>query len=184
MPGMGGLELQKRMLTEAPTLPVIVLSATTDVDSALKAMRHRAVDFIRKPFDADELLRAIQSAVIQNQAMRSVEEERKGAQLRFGELSQGEQDLLLLLSEGMAEQQIAQSIGVPAGQLQGMLESLCTRMNAASMIELVQLSLLVGSEVSRERLPGVVAGVVTGVVTGVAAGEVGSTLSAATKAAA
>jgi FixJ family two-component response regulator len=146
MPGMGGLELQERLQTLAPTLPVIILSSTTDVEVAVEAMRLRAVEFVRKPFDADELLRVIQAAVIQNQAMRTVEAERSAAQDRFAQLNAMEQDVMLLLSEGMAELQISQSTMMPMEHLKQVLESLCTKMQVSSTIELVQVSLLVGAD--------------------------------------
>lgn len=63
MPGMDGLELQRRIKLERPTLPVILISAHHDADVRKKAIDEGAVDVLYKPFDATDLLKIIQSAL-------------------------------------------------------------------------------------------------------------------------
>jgi FixJ family two-component response regulator len=63
MPGMDGLELQRRAKAKSPRLPVIFISGNADDDVRHRALREGAVDFLYKPFDGEDLLRAIDKAL-------------------------------------------------------------------------------------------------------------------------
>jgi FixJ family two-component response regulator len=63
MPGMDGIELQRRIKHEHPTLPVVFITAHNISDEIrLKVLEHGAVDFLYKPFDAADLFERIQAA--------------------------------------------------------------------------------------------------------------------------
>jgi DNA-binding NtrC family response regulator len=62
MPGMDGLELQQRLAVADPELTVVLMTAYASVDSAVKAMKAGAYDYIIKPFDPDELSLLVQRA--------------------------------------------------------------------------------------------------------------------------
>jgi two-component system response regulator FixJ len=66
MPGMDGLELQGLAQTAHPKLPVILISAHVDEGVRQRSLREGAFEFLYKPFDGEELLRAIQKALEQN----------------------------------------------------------------------------------------------------------------------
>ena len=61
MPGMDGLEALKRMRDIAPRLPVIVMSGHGTIDTAVKAVRLGAYDFIEKPLSLDKLSLAVKN---------------------------------------------------------------------------------------------------------------------------
>ena len=63
MPGMGGIELQRRIRALRPDLPVIFISAHYDDETRRRALDEGATKFLYKPFDAGELLGAIQAAL-------------------------------------------------------------------------------------------------------------------------
>jgi len=63
MPGMDGIELQRLIKLERPTLPVILISAHHDVEVRQRAINEGAVEVLFKPFDATSLIRIIQSAL-------------------------------------------------------------------------------------------------------------------------
>src|SRR5580700_2777996 len=63
MPGMDGLELQRRIRIHRPTLPVIFISAREDSETRQRALNEGAVDFLLKPFDAANLLEKIRAAL-------------------------------------------------------------------------------------------------------------------------
>jgi FixJ family two-component response regulator len=63
MPGMDGLDLQRRVRLERPELPVIFITAHYDDKIEQCAFAQGAAFFVRKPLDADELLRAIKLAL-------------------------------------------------------------------------------------------------------------------------
>ncbi len=65
MPGMDGIELQRRIRLERPALPVILISAHYDAQIRQTAIDEGAVDVLYKPFDATDLLKIVQSALTQ-----------------------------------------------------------------------------------------------------------------------
>lgn len=63
MPGMDGLELQRRTRGAYPGLPVILISARIDDQIRRRALAEGAADFLYKPFDGEELLRSVNRAI-------------------------------------------------------------------------------------------------------------------------
>jgi FixJ family two-component response regulator len=63
MPGMDGIELQRRIRLDRPDLPVIFISAHQDDDARRRALDEGAVRFLYTPFDGAELLKAIEAAL-------------------------------------------------------------------------------------------------------------------------
>ena len=68
MPGMSGLDLLKRLRERSDSIPVIVMSAFTDVASTAAAYRNGAFDYLPKPFDLDQAVSAVQRALAQSPA--------------------------------------------------------------------------------------------------------------------
>ncbi len=66
MPGMDGLELQGLAQTAHPKLPIILISAHVDEAVRQRSLGEGAFEFLYKPFDGEELVRAIQRALEQN----------------------------------------------------------------------------------------------------------------------
>ena len=67
MPGMDGIELQRRIRRERPTLPVIFISAHNNPEIRQEALADGAVDFLCKPFDPTDLLGKIRAALTTTQ---------------------------------------------------------------------------------------------------------------------
>jgi DNA-binding NtrC family response regulator len=63
MPGMDGLELQERIIAAQPDATIIIMTAYASVDSAVRAMKQGAHDYITKPFDPDAVERLVRTAV-------------------------------------------------------------------------------------------------------------------------
>ncbi len=79
MPGMGGLELLRRIKEQAPALPVLVITAYASVDTAVEAMRHGAYDFIGKPFNREHLLLVVRRALESRELREEVQTLRRKA---------------------------------------------------------------------------------------------------------
>ena len=62
MPGMDGLDLQRRILEVDPDLAIIVITAYASVSTAVQALKEGAYDYLAKPFDPEELTRVIEKA--------------------------------------------------------------------------------------------------------------------------
>jgi FixJ family two-component response regulator len=63
MPGMGGLALQQRLARDGHPIPIVILTAHGDDDARAQALAQGAVAFMRKPFDGESLLRAVEAAL-------------------------------------------------------------------------------------------------------------------------
>src|SRR5512145_110618 len=70
MPGMDGLELQRRIREVDPDLPVIMITAFASVQSAVQALKEGAFDYVTKPIDPDELSHLVQRAVERRRLQR------------------------------------------------------------------------------------------------------------------
>jgi len=89
MPGMDGLELMKALKQREPELPVIVMTAFSTVDNAIEAMRLGATDFIKKPYDMDELRLLIEKTLQQqrlSEENRLLKRQLSDERQRFGML--------------------------------------------------------------------------------------------------
>jgi DNA-binding NtrC family response regulator len=89
MPGMDGMELLERIRASDPSLPVVILTATKTVKTAVAAMKLGAFDYLQKPFDVDEL------RLIVERATRTAELEAEVKRLRHELRSQGALSLIV-----------------------------------------------------------------------------------------
>ena len=71
MPGMDGLTLLKQIQTDHPSLPIIIITAHSDLDSAVSAYEGGAFEYLPKPFDVDEAVELAKRAVQHSQSQKS-----------------------------------------------------------------------------------------------------------------
>jgi len=83
MPGMDGLELLDAIRAGHPTLPVLMLTATKTVKTAVGAMKRGAVDYLTKPFDIEELRLVLDKATENAALVREVEALRSAVGQRY-----------------------------------------------------------------------------------------------------
>jgi two-component system response regulator FixJ len=142
MPGMDGLEMQRRLRELKIRLPVIVMTGHGDVPLAVEAMKAGAIDFIEKPFEDETLLSAIRSALAR-QAVDSDRDARAAAiQERIGRLSEREREVLDRLVSGKANKIIAYELGISARTVEVYRANVMTKMQADSLSELVRMALM------------------------------------------
>jgi two-component system, NtrC family, response regulator HydG len=72
MPGIDGIELQSRIHEADPDLPVIIMTGYASVETAVRALKNGAYDYITKPFDPDELVHLVDRAIAHRNAQREV----------------------------------------------------------------------------------------------------------------
>src|ERR1700709_903953 len=113
MPGMGGLELQKQLKLISFRLPIIVITLKGDMETAVRAMKGGAVDFIEKPFDDEKLLDAINEAMAMETAPVHDRESMEAAK-RIARLSRRERQVLDKLVAGGLTNTIPTDFGTDA----------------------------------------------------------------------
>jgi FixJ family two-component response regulator len=75
LPGLNGLDLQKRVAVERPGMPIIFVTGHGDIPMTVQAMKAGAVEFLTKPFKGDVLLQSVRNAVERSKALLGREEE-------------------------------------------------------------------------------------------------------------
>ena len=112
MPGMNGLEVQSEMAGRGFNLPVIVLTGHGDVAIAVRAMQGGAIDFLEKPFEGDQLLRALETGFSQLADRKSWRERETRARTQVALLTQREREVLDGLACGYPNKTIAYDLGI------------------------------------------------------------------------
>lgn len=98
MPGVDGLELLREVRSRYPRLPVVIMTAHSDLDSAVNAFEGGAFDYLAKPFDTNEAVSLVQRAI---DSGREVEEQDSAAQ----------EDVPSIIGQSPAMQEVFRAIG-------------------------------------------------------------------------
>lgn len=142
MPGTTGIDLLRRLADIGSTTPVIVITGHADVPLAVEAMKLGAADFIEKPFDDEVLIASVRSALARARQGDRLEAERATATGRIATLSGRERDVLEGLVAGKPNKMIAFDLGISARTVEVYRANVMTKMQAASLSELVRMALM------------------------------------------
>jgi len=144
MPGMSGIELLRELKSVAPAMPVIVITGHGDVPLAVEAMKLGALDFIEKPFDDEALLASVRNALGRHEQDAKREAERANVIERLKGLSSRERQVLDGLVLGHANKVIAFDLGISPRTVEIYRANVMTKMEAASLSDLVRMALAAG----------------------------------------
>ena len=141
MPGMDGIELQRRLRASKVAMPVIVMTGHGDIALAVEAMKAGAVDFIEKPFDDEVLIGAIRSALARR--AEDAKGEARAAEMRgrLKLLSERERQVLDGLVAGKPNKIIAHDLGISPRTVEIYRANVMTKMQADSLSALVRMVL-------------------------------------------
>jgi two-component system, LuxR family, response regulator FixJ len=144
MPGISGIELLRRLKELNIAMPAIVITGHADVPLAVEAMKIGAFDFIEKPFDDEVLLPAVRAALDRHLTERQHLADRTQIEARLASLSNRERDVLDGLVAGHANKRIAFDLGISPRTIEIYRANLMTKMEAASLSDLVRMALVAG----------------------------------------
>jgi two-component system, LuxR family, response regulator FixJ len=142
MPGISGLELQSILRERSSHLPLILITGHGEVRMAVTALKAGAFDFIEKPFDASHLAASIRRAAAE---ARKVEEDarlREDVIARSAQLSARQYEVMVLVTEGYSNKQIAAKLGISARTVETYRLWVMEKMGAGSLAALVRMVLL------------------------------------------
>jgi len=142
MPGMSGLELQKELQRRTIFIPIVIITGHGDIDMAVQAMKAGAIDFIEKPFNDDSLLNAIEKAVNTNQNHLDKKVIQAKIQQHLQQLTPREHEVMEMVTQGYANKKIATDLGVTTKTIEAHRAKVMEKMQAASLAELVRMSVL------------------------------------------
>jgi two-component system, LuxR family, response regulator FixJ len=144
MPELSGIDLLRRLQELGLGLPVIVITGHGDVALAVEAMKIGAVDFLEKPFDDEVLLASVRHALSRSDQQAKRQAERAEIEARLATLSNRERDVLEGLVSGLANKQIAYDHGISPRTVEIYRANLMTKMQAATLSDLVRMALIAG----------------------------------------
>jgi RNA polymerase sigma factor (sigma-70 family) len=140
LPGISGLELQRKLIDKDIHTPIIFITAHGDIPMTVKAMKSGAVEFLTKPFRDQDLLDAIQQALERDRLARQQQNEIAELQQRFGRLTARERQVIKLVIAGMPTKQIASELGTSEVTAKVHRSQVMHKMKAKSLVELGRMA--------------------------------------------
>lgn len=139
LPGLGGIELQRRLLSAGRRIPVIVMTGHGDVHTAVQAMKDGALDFLEKPFDDEQLLATVRGALKTAHAMQVADAAAAAAASRLATLTPREREVLEGMVAGQASKQIALDLRASPRTIEVHRIRVMEKLQVRSLPELVRL---------------------------------------------
>ena len=139
MPGMTGLELQRRLADDGVGIPLVMISGHADVRIAVEAMTLGAVTLLEKPFRLDELLAHVRRALEKDRADRDALARATDAGARLAALTAKEREVLELVAAGKTNREMAEVLGLSLRAVEDRRSRLMRKVGAKSVVELVRL---------------------------------------------
>ncbi len=139
LPGISGLALQRQLAEANVKIPIIFITAHSDVPMTVRAMKAGAVEFLPKPFHDQDLLDAIHLALEKDRGRRQQEMELTALRERFESLSPREREVVAMVVSGMLNKQIAAQIGTAENTVKIHRSRAMEKMRANSLADLVKM---------------------------------------------
>jgi FixJ family two-component response regulator len=112
LPDMNGLAFHAKLAERGVRLPVIIMTGYGDIPMTVRAMKGGAVDFLPKPFGDQEMIDAVLTAIESDRQQRVTEGGLSQIQERFATLSTRQQQVMLLVTSGKLNKQVAGDLGI------------------------------------------------------------------------
>ncbi len=153
LPGLNGLELQEQLRDLDFPIPIIFITGHGDIPMSVRAMKAGAVDFLTKPFQDEELLRAVQDAFAQDERLQIEHAEREMIAGHFATLTPREREVMALVVTGLPNKRIATELGTSEKTIKVHRGRVMEKMKVQSVADLVRASQKLGSSTEPSTQP-------------------------------
>ena len=140
MPGLSGLDLQKRTTEAGIEIPIIFITGHGDIPMSVRAMKAGAVEFLTKPYRDQDLLDAIQQALERDRKARDQRAAMKELHSRFASLTPREREVMARVVAGLLNKQIGAELGTSETTVKIHRHQVMEKMGAGSLPELVRMA--------------------------------------------
>lgn len=140
MPGLTGLELQRRLIEQSETVPIVFMSGGSGAREAVQALKNGALDFLVKPFDEETLLAAISEALDKYHVNARHGAQNDDAAARIASLTEREVQIAKMVSAGMLNRDIADKLGIAVRTVKLHRMHMMRKLDVANVIELARIA--------------------------------------------
>src|SRR5215470_17933390 len=140
LPGMNGLDLQKRIAIERTEMPIIFITGSGDISKSVQAMKAGAIEFLTKPFNDEVLLTAIRQALERSRVALAQETEMKELRDRYASLTPREREVMALVVSGLLNKQVGGELGISEKTVKAHRGQMMQKMKANSVADLVKMA--------------------------------------------
>jgi FixJ family two-component response regulator len=144
LPGVSGLDFQAELAEADIRIPIIFMTGHGDIPMSVKAMKAGAIDFLTKPFRAQDILDAVTRAIERDQNRRDSENAVSELRILFDALTSREREVMTLVVAGLMNKQIAAKFGITEITVKVHRGHMMRKMKARSLMDLVGMADLLG----------------------------------------
>jgi len=140
LPGLNGLELQRRIAGERSDMPIIFITGYADVPKTVQAMKAGAIEFLTKPYSDDALLAAVGDALQRSEAALQAQDESSVIREAFATLTAREREVMGLLVMGLHNRQVAGELRISEITVKTHRRNIMRKTDAGSFANLVNMA--------------------------------------------